>query len=124
MKSSGIGGQAVIEGVMMRNQDVYAVAVRKPNGQIQVMKEQWSSFLDKHKKLNIPFVRGVFNFIDSLKLGMKILNYSASFYEEEEEEKDEKQRRRRASSWALPWCWRWCWPWDLRGASHVSFHPV
>ena len=41
MKSSGIGGQAVIEGVMMRNQDVYAVAVRKPNGQIQVMKEQW-----------------------------------------------------------------------------------
>ena len=94
MKSSGIGGQAVIEGVMMRNQDVYAVAVRKPNGQIQVMKEQWSSFLDKHKKLNIPFVRGVFNFIDSLKLGMKILNYSASFYEEEEEEKDEKAKKK------------------------------
>ena len=94
MKSSGIGGQAVIEGVMMRNQDRYAVAVRKPNGEIQVMKEEWTTFLDKHKKLNVPFVRGIFNFVDSIKLGMKILNYSASFYEEEEEEKDEKAKKK------------------------------
>ena len=94
MKSSGIGGQAVIEGVMMRNQDKYAVAVRKPNGEIQVMKEEWTTFLDKHKKLNVPFVRGIFNFVDSIKLGMKILNYSASFYEEEEEEKDEKAKKK------------------------------
>lgn len=86
MKSSGIGGQAVIEGVMMQNQDVYAVAVRKPDGEIEVAKDTWQTFTKKHKALNIPFVRGIFNFIDSMRLGMKILSFSASFYEEEEGE--------------------------------------
>lgn len=85
MKSSGIGGQAVIEGVMMQNQDVYAVAVRKPDGEIEVAKDTWQTFTKKHKAFNIPFVRGIFNFIDSMRLGMRILTFSASFYEEEEE---------------------------------------
>lgn len=85
MKSSGIGGQAVIEGVMMQNQDAYAVAVRKPDGEIEVEKDTWQTFTKKHKALDIPFVRGIFNFIDSMRLGMKILSFSASFHEEEEE---------------------------------------
>ncbi|MCI8505010.1 MAG: DUF1385 domain-containing protein [Lachnospiraceae bacterium] len=92
MKSSGIGGQAVIEGVMMQNQDVYAVAVRKPDGEIEVAKDTWQTFTKKHKAFNIPFVRGIFNFIDSMRLGMKILTFSASFYEEEEEKGTEETR--------------------------------
>ena len=81
---SGIGGQAVMEGIMMRNKNRYAVAVRKPNQEIELhvadceQSENWTR--------KMPFVRGVFNFIDSLKLGMETLTYSASFYEEEEEE--------------------------------------
>ena len=95
MKSSGIGGQAVIEGVMMRNQEKYAVAVRKPNQEIEVKTDSHQSFIDKHKVLNIPLIRGIFNFVDSMKLGMQILSYSASFYEEEEEqEKDPKAEKR------------------------------
>ncbi len=92
MKSSGIGGQAVIEGVMMQNQDMYAVAVRKPDGEIEVAKDTWQTFTKKHKALNIPFVRGIFNFIDSMRLGMKILSFSAGFYEEEDEAGEKKQK--------------------------------
>lgn len=86
MKSSNIGGQAVLEGIMMKNQDRYAVAVRKPDGEIFVQTETFHSITGKWKKLTtIPFVRGVFNFIDSMVLGIKTLTFSASFYEEEEE---------------------------------------
>ena len=81
---SGIGGQAVLEGVMMKNQEKYAVAVRKPNGEIEVDVEHYHGVLQGQKWKNLPFVRGVFNFVESLILGMRILNYSASFYEEEE----------------------------------------
>lgn len=81
---SGIGGQAVLEGVMMKNQDTYAVAVRKPDGKIEVKTEEYKSRTAKWTKL--PFIRGVFGFWDSLVLGMKCMTYSASFYEEEEEE--------------------------------------
>lgn len=87
MKSSNIGGQAVLEGIMMRNKDQYAVAVRKPNGEIEVKKNRYRSSLKFEKVKKIPFVRGIFNFIDSLVLGMKTLSYSASFLEEEEEER-------------------------------------
>lgn len=69
---------------MMRNGSEYAVAVRRPDGEIQVEKDTWVSFLDKHKGLNIPFVRGIFNFVDSMRMGMKTLSFSASFYDEEE----------------------------------------
>ncbi len=83
---SGVGGQAVLEGVMMKNKDRYAVAVRKPDGNIEVEIENYQGILKESKIQKIPFVRGVFNFIDSLVLGTKSLNYSASFYEEDEEE--------------------------------------
>lgn len=83
---SGIGGQAVLEGVMMKNQEKYAVAVRKPNGEIAVELENYQGLLHGSRLKEIPFIRGIFNFIDSLVLGMKCLNYSASFYEEDEDE--------------------------------------
>ena len=88
MKSSGIGGQAVMEGIMMKNKDDYAVAVRKPDGEIVVDKQTYRSIVGNHTALTrIPFVRGVFNFIDSMIIGMKTLMFSASFFEDEEEKK-------------------------------------
>ena len=83
---SGIGGQAVLEGIMMKNKDNYAVAVRKPNNEIEVQVDTHHSFVHGSKIKELPFIRGVFNFIDSLVLGMKCLNYSATFFEEEEKE--------------------------------------
>ena len=85
MKPSGIGGQAVLEGVMMKNGKEYAVAVRKPDGEIEIKKDTYEGITSKHKLFRVPFVRGMFNFIESLSLGMDIINYSASFYEEEGE---------------------------------------
>ncbi len=81
---SGIGGQAVIEGVMMKNKSTYAVAVRKPNGEIEVDTEEYVGVLPGSKLKDIPFIRGIFNFLDSMILGMKTLTWSASFYEDEE----------------------------------------
>lgn len=86
MKSSGIGGQAVIEGIMMKNKDKYAIAVRKPDNTIEVQCNEFKSIVNNKKISNIPIVRGVFNFIDSMVLGMKSLSFSASFFEDEEEE--------------------------------------
>lgn len=83
-RSSGIGGQAVLEGVMMRNKDDYAVAIRKPNGEIEVEMDVFHGCMQGNALTKTPFVRGIFNFIDSLRLGMKTLNYSASFYEDEQ----------------------------------------
>ena len=85
MKSSNIGGQAVLEGIMMKNGSKYAVAVRKPDGEIEVKTDEYKSVIKYEKLAKIPFVRGVFNFIDSMVLGMKTLTYSASFFEEETE---------------------------------------
>ena len=82
--SSGIGGQAVMEGVMMKNKDDYAVAVRKPNGEIEVEVDVFRGYMHESRLRKAPFIRGVFNFIDSLRLGMRTLNFSASFYEEED----------------------------------------
>ena len=84
-RSSGVGGQAVIEGVMMRHKDTYAVAVRKPDGEIEVETEEFEGVLHHNKIKTVPFIRGVFNFLDSLILGMKTLTFSSSFYIEEEE---------------------------------------
>lgn len=86
MKSSNIGGQAVLEGIMMKNGPKYAVAVRKPDGEIEVKVEEYKSVIKWEKLTKIPFIRGVFNFVDSLVLGMKTLTYSASFWEDETEE--------------------------------------
>lgn len=82
--ASGIGGQAVLEGIMMKNQDLYAVAVRKPDGKIEIDTEEYHGVLHGSKIKKIPFIRGVFNFVDSLVLGMRTLTYSASFYEDEQ----------------------------------------
>ena len=100
MKSSGIGGQAVIEGVMMKNKDRYAVAVRKPDNEIEVVVKECSSPAEKHRFLGWPVIRGVVNFIDSLVVGMSTLSYSASFYEDDEpdddaETKEKKQQKTR-----------------------------
>ncbi len=85
MKYSGIGGQAVIEGIMMKNKDEYATAVRKPNGEIEVEKETYVSLTERVKLFSLPFVRGVFSFADSMILGMKTLTWSASFFEDDED---------------------------------------
>ena len=85
MKYSGIGGQAVIEGVMMKNGDEYATAVRKPDGEIEVKKDTYISMGEKVKFFSLPFVRGIFSFVDSMVLGMRSLTLSASFFEDDED---------------------------------------
>ncbi len=81
---SGIGGQAVLEGVMMKNKDEYAVAIRKPDGDIDVEVDVYKGVMDGSALKKMPFIRGVFNFLDSMILGMRTLNHSVSFYEDEE----------------------------------------
>ena len=85
-----IGGQAVIEGVMMKNMDRYAVSVRKPNGKIETKVEECVSFAEKHPLFKLPIFRGMVNFLESMVIGMKTLNYSASFYEDEEEQTESR----------------------------------
>ena len=85
-----IGGQAVIEGVMMKNMDRYAVSVRKPDGKIETKVEECVSFAEKHPLFKLPILRGMVNFLESMVIGMQTLNYSASFYEDEEEQTEEK----------------------------------
>ncbi len=86
MKSSGIGGQAVLEGVMMRNKKNYAVAVRKPDGEIAVETGECNSVMEKHRFLGVPIVRGVVNFVESLVLGVKMLTSSAAYFDDTEEQ--------------------------------------
>ena len=90
MKPSGIGGQAVLEGIMMRNKDKYSVAVRKPDQTIALKVDEYKGLTSGKKIIGLPFIRGIFNFIDSMVLGIKTLAYSAEFYEEEEEVKESK----------------------------------
>ncbi|MDD3402731.1 MAG: DUF1385 domain-containing protein [Hespellia sp.] len=92
MKSSNIGGQAVLEGIMMKNKTSYAVAVRKPDQTIEVKTDTYKSIAPIAALTKIPFVRGGFNFIDSMVLGMSTLSYSASFYDDEEESEDTKEQ--------------------------------
>lgn len=92
MRYATIGGQAVIEGVMMRNGNDYAVAVRKPDQTIEVKKDQFIGLNAKWHMKKVPIIRGVLAFIDSLVLGMSTLTYSASFYEDEEETEKEKDK--------------------------------
>ena len=81
---SGIGGQAVLEEIMMKNNTRYSVAVRKPDGEINVDNGESTGVLVGSKLTKLPFIRGVFSFADSLRLGTKCLNHSAAFYAEEE----------------------------------------
>lgn len=86
MRPSGIGGQAVLEGIMMRNKDRYSVAVRKPDNTIEVKDFEYIGLTDGKKIVSLPFIRGIFNFVDSMILGIKSLTFSAEFYEEDEVE--------------------------------------
>lgn len=93
MRPSGIGGMAVMEGVMMKNKDEYAVAVRKPNNEIAVEKNIHKDFSDKVKLFKLPIFRGILAFVDSMVVGVKVLNYSASFFEEEDEVSKKKKSK-------------------------------
>lgn len=91
MKSSNIGGQAVMEGIMMRHKDVYSVAVRKPDKEIEVKVEDYKSVVNCKSLQKLPVLRGVFSFIDSLVVGTKCLMYSVTFFEDEEELKKREE---------------------------------
>ena len=98
VKPSGIGGQAVLEGVMMKNKDRYAVAVRKPDGEIEVEEGTCKSLRDKYFICDLPIIRGVVTFVESLVLGMKSLTDSSKYFEDEEddaEEIDEDKKEKR-----------------------------
>lgn len=86
MKKCDVGGQAIIEGVMMRGSKGLATAIRTPSGKIEVNVKKTKLITKKYKFLNIPIIRGAVVLIDSLIVGIKTLNYSASFFEEDEEE--------------------------------------
>lgn len=105
MKSSNIGGQAVLEGIMMKHGNEYSVAVRKLDGEICVTKNTYRSITGKLEGLTrIPFVRGMFNFVDSMVLGIKTLTYSASFYDEEEEKElteEETAKKEKKEKWMM-----------------------
>lgn len=104
MKYSGIGGQAVIEGVMMKNRDECAVAVRKADGEIEIKRESCRNIRDQYSIARFPVIRGIVAFVESLSTGMKMLNYSASLFEEEEEAKtsdstkDPKEKKEKKES--------------------------
>ena len=95
MKSSNIGGQAVMEGIMMRSGDRYSVGVRKPDGEIVVKVEPYTSFGKGKKIWSLPIFRGVIAFFESLIVGMKCLMYSASFLEDEEEEPSKEKKSKK-----------------------------
>ncbi len=94
---SGIGGQAVMEGIMMRNKGKYAIAVRKPDGEIEVKVDDYKSVINIPALQKVPILRGVVSFVDSLVVGIRCLMYSASFFEEEEEEKEKAKDSRKES---------------------------
>lgn len=82
---SGIGGQAVLDGIMMKNKTEYSLAVRMPDGSIKVEKNEYLSFSDKYKILGLPFIRGIFSLINSMKIGMKTLSRSAELVSNDDE---------------------------------------
>ena len=84
-----------MEGVMMRNNDRYAVAVRKPDKQIEVKTNRCTGTSDRPAVCNLPIVRGVFSFVQSLTIGVKTLMYSAQFFEDEEEEAPKKEKKKK-----------------------------
>ena len=90
MARTDIGGQAVIEGVMMKGRKLYAVDVRKPDGEIEVDVQDTKSILDSYKVLRLPILRGIAVFIESLTLGVKTLSYSAEIFGDEEEVEESK----------------------------------
>lgn len=84
-KKISVGGQAVIEGVMMRGSKGVSTAVRTPDGEIVIERLDLVPYTKKYKFLGLPVIRGFVSLIESLVIGIKTLNYSAKFFEEEEE---------------------------------------
>lgn len=92
MKPSGIGGMAVMEGVMMKNKEEYAIAVRKPDNEIVVQKSIHKDFSDRVKLFKLPIFRGMLAFVDSMVIGVKALNFSASFFDDEDDSQTRKKK--------------------------------
>jgi uncharacterized protein YqhQ len=101
---SGIGGQAVIEGVMMKNAESYAVAVRKPDHEIIVEKKEYGGICKNERVRNLIFVRGIINFVESMILGMSCLTFSASFFEDEEEKEHERNQKKEKAEMGITIC--------------------
>jgi len=91
MKSSNIGGQAVMEGIMMRHKDKYSIAVRRPDNEIELKVEDYKCVFGNAKFLKYPLIRGVGGFVDSLVVGTKCLMYSAEIAGDEEDEEDKQK---------------------------------
>lgn len=83
---TSIGGQALIEGVMMRGPEKISIAVRKPDGEIELKVDDLNTLGMRHKIFTIPFLRGVVGLVEAMVIGTKALMYSAEFFEEEEVE--------------------------------------
>lgn len=97
-----VGGQAVMEGVLMRSPDSYAVAVRRPNGDIVVKKEPWQTVTKKIKFLGMPILRGGVILIEAMVLGVKALTFSGDIAMEEENKKNGKDTSTK-SIWEKIW---------------------
>ena len=101
MRYAKIGGQALIEGIMMRFEDEYSVAVRKPDHTIEVKREKHIPLAKRLHVSSVPIVRGALAFIDSLVLGMSTLTYSASFFEEEDEKEADPEKKKKSDTLML-----------------------
>lgn len=96
MADLNVGGQAVIEGVMIRSPHTVSTAVRRPDGQIVVKNEKFISLTQRHKTLGVPVIRGLVSFVEMLVISIKTLNYSAEIAMSEgttSSEKDEKKAK-------------------------------
>lgn len=91
MRSSGIGGQAVLEGIMMRHKDKYSIAVRRPDNEIELKVEDYKPVFGKATIWKKPIFRGVAGFVESLVVGTKCLMYSAELAGDEEDEEEAKK---------------------------------
>lgn len=90
-KKTTIGGQAILEGIMMLGPEKCAIAVRKPDGEIELKEENVISLKTRYKLLSFPFFRGVIGLFESMKRGISALNYSASFIPEDEEGEEQSK---------------------------------
>ena len=91
MNPSNIGGQAVLEGIMMRHKDIYSIAVRRPDKEIEVKVEDYKCIFGKARIWRKPIIRGMVSFIDSLVTGTKCLMYSAEIAGDEEDEEETRK---------------------------------
>ena len=112
------GGQALIEGIMMRGPKKQAVVVRRPDGELEVQEKELQLIKDRYPVLGWPLIRGVVNFCDSMYNGVTALMFSAQFFPEEEEQEEpskfepvagEQAGQRQGGLLRHPW--RWCWGW-------------